>query len=68
MGSQEVIHRTALSMGGKRQSSKALHRTNESKELEATLNIQESDLGFNMKGVDHKIPRVREMLVLGSLL
>ena len=36
MRSQEVIPRTAQSMGGKRQSSKALHRTNESKQLEAT--------------------------------
>ena len=34
---RELIPRTALFMGGKRQSSKALHRTNESKELEATL-------------------------------
>ena len=36
MGSQEVIHRTAPSMEGRRQSSKALHRTNLSKQLEAT--------------------------------
>ena len=36
MGNQEVIPRTVQFMGGKRQSSKALHRTNESKQHEAT--------------------------------
>ena len=40
MGSQDVIPRIAQSIGGKRQSSKALHRTNESKQLEATLITQ----------------------------
>ena len=63
MGSQEVIHRTAQSMGGKRQSSKVLHRTNESKQLEATLNTQAaiqasrlltSGLIFGLVGRDHR--------------
>ena len=40
MGSQEIIPRTALSMGGKRQRSKTLHRTNESKQFEETLITQ----------------------------
>ena len=40
MGSQEIIPRTALSMGGQRQSSETLHQTNESKHLEAGLNTQ----------------------------
>ena len=40
MGNQEVFPRTALSKGGKRQSSKVLNRTNESKQLEATLFTQ----------------------------
>ena len=40
MGSQEIIPRTAQSTGGQRQSSKTLQRTNESKQLEATLVTQ----------------------------
>ena len=36
MGSQELIRRAAQSSGGKRQSSKVLLRTNESKQLEAS--------------------------------
>ena len=40
MRSQEIIHRTAQFMGGKRQSSKTLRRANESKQLEATLITQ----------------------------
>ena len=62
MGSQEIIPRTEQSMGGQRQSSKALHRTNESKQLEATLNTQAaihasrlltSGLLFGLVGRDH---------------
>ena len=64
MGSQEVIPRTAPSMGGKRQSSEALHRTNESKQLEATRITQAaiqasrlftSGLLFGLAGRDHAI-------------
>ena len=40
MRSEEIIHRTAQFMGGKRQSSKTLRRANESKQLEATLITQ----------------------------
>ena len=63
MGSQEVVHRTVLSMGGKRQSSKALHRTIESKQLEATRITQAaiqaprpltSGLLFGLVGRDHR--------------
>ena len=63
MGSQEVIPRAAQSMGGKRQSSKVLQRTNESKQLEATLNtlaaiqasrLLTSGLLFVLVGRDHR--------------
>ena len=55
MGSQEVIHRTAPSVGRKRQSSKALHRTNESKQLEAALiRPLTSGLLFGLVGRDHR--------------
>ena len=63
MGNKEIIPRTAQPMGGKRQSSEALHRTNESKQLEATRKTQvaiqaskllTSGLSFGLVGRDHR--------------